>query len=152
KEVKLVTQAKAWEIREYTWSPDSKWVAYARPEEEGLGKVWVYSVETGKSAEATDGWYASGQPCLSGDGKYRFFVSNRDFNPLYSRTEWNHAYQDLARVYLVTLAKDTESPFKPKSDEVTTAAKPEPKGKDEPKKEPAAIKVDLDGLKDRVLQ
>ncbi len=29
-----VDQAKLFEIREYAWSPDSKWIAYSRPEEE----------------------------------------------------------------------------------------------------------------------
>jgi tricorn protease len=160
KKVTQLAQAKAWEITDYAWSPDSKWVAYARPEVEGMAKVYLYSVEQAKSFEASDGWYEASQPAFSGDGKYLFFVSNRDFNPTYSRTEWNHAYQDVQRIYLVTLAKDTPSPFKPKSDEVgDLSKKDEPKKddkkdepkKDEPKKEPPVVKVDTDGLKDRVL-
>ena len=156
REVKPVAQARAWEIREYAWSPDSKWIAYAKPEEEGLGKLYLYALEQGKSFEATDGWYAASQPVFSRDGKYLFFVSNRDFNPVYSRTEFNHIYQDMARIYLITLAKDTPSPFKPKSDEVGGPAEP-PKGKEEKKepeakkKEPVAVKVDIEGLKDRVV-
>ena len=47
-----------------------------------------------------------GTASVSPDGKYLFFVSNRDFNPTYSWTEWNHIYRDMSRVYLVTLAKD----------------------------------------------
>lgn len=49
---------------------------------------------------------------FSGDGKFLFFVSCVDFNPIYSQTEWNHAYRDMARVYVVPLAKDTPSPFR----------------------------------------
>ena len=74
---------------------------------------------------------------------------SRDFNPIYGQTEFNHTYQDMARIYFVTLAKDTPSPFKPKSDEVgdeaRRTARPA-KGKEEPKREDAPIKVDLDGL------
>jgi tricorn protease len=158
KAVKQVTQARAWEIREYSWSPDSKWIAYAKPEEEGLGKMYLYSVAQGKNVEATDGWYAASQPVFSADGKYLFFVSNRDFNPLYSGTEFNHIYQDMARIYLIALAGDTASPFTPKSDEVTDGAKAEPakpkeEGKNgrEVKKEAVIVKVDPDGLKDRVV-
>ena len=91
-------------------------------------------------------------PCFSGDGKYLFFVSNRDFNPIYSSTEWNHAYQDMARIYFITLNKDVANPFKPKSDE-TAAAAEKPKA-DEPKKdpkEPIKLKIDLDGIKDRIM-
>jgi tricorn protease len=38
-----------------------------------------------------------------------------------SDIELEHIYKDLERVYLIALAKDTESPFKPKSDEVQIA-------------------------------
>jgi tricorn protease len=144
KAVKLVHQAKVWEVRDAVWSPDSRWLAYAQQEEQGLSRVYLYSVEQGKSYAVTDGWYGSAGPAFSGDGKYLFFISSRDFNPTYSDTEWNHAYKDMQRVYLVTLAKETPSPFRPRNDET-----PEPP-KDEKKDGP--IKVDTDGIQDRVLQ
>ncbi len=148
KQVTLVTQAKRWEIHDTAWSPDSKWIAYGRQELDSMMKVWLYSVEKKKSYEVTDGWQASGLPCFSGDGKYLFFVSARDFNPIYSQTEFNHAYQDMARVYFVTLAKETKSPFEPKSDEVGEKPAAPPAA---PAPGPVTVKVDIDGLKDRVL-
>ena len=53
----------------------------------------------------------------STDGKLLFFISSRTFNPTYGATEWNHVYNDMENIYFVTLAKDTKSPFAPKSDE-----------------------------------
>jgi tricorn protease len=159
REVKPVARASAWEIRSYTWSPDSQWIAYARDEEDSMARVYLYSVKAGKRYPVTSGWYESGSPAFSGDGKYLFFVSNRDFNPVFSRTEWNHAYQDMARIYFVTLSKDTPSPFQPKSDEVGKGAPPkkEPaKAKDEKKEEkkpaPPILKVDADDLTERTLR
>jgi tricorn protease len=146
KAVKTLAQAPVWEIRDAVWSPDSRWVAWSQEEHEGLTRVYLHSLETGKAQAVTDGWYASVLPCFSGDGKYLFFVSRRDFNPIYSETEFDHAYRDMARIYLVTLAKDTPSPFRPKSDEVGEQAKPEEKPKD------VNVKVDLEGLPARVLQ
>ena len=147
KKVTQVTQAKAWEIRSYAWSPDSKWIAWAQDEIDSMDKVYLHSVDQNKAWEVTDGWYNSGQPAFSSDGKYLFFVSQRDFNPIYSNTEWNHAYQDMSRIYFVTLAKDVPNPFKPKQDEVN-----EPAPAPAPKLELGApIKVDVDGLKDRIL-
>jgi tricorn protease len=146
KQVTPVAQSKRGEIRAYGWSPDSKWVTYARPEVDSLEKVWLYSVEQKQNFEVTDGWQDSGRPCFSGDGKYLFFVSERDFNPIYSQTEFNHAYLDLAKIYFVTLAKETKSPFEPKSDEVgDKPAAPAPAAG------PVTVKIDLDGLKERVL-
>jgi tricorn protease len=146
KKITVVHQAKVWEIHDAVWSPDSKWIAWSQDEQEGLDRVWLYSVEQQKTVPVTDGWYTSTTPAFSGDGKYLFFVSNRDFTPIYSNTEWNHAYRDMARIYFAVLAKDTPSPFKPKSDE---SGEMPPKA-EEPKKE-VAVKIDLDGLNDRIL-
>ncbi len=151
KKVTLVAQAKAWEIRDYSWSPDSQWVAYSRPEVDGPSRIYLYALTGAKTVEVTDHWYAASQPVFSHDGKYLFFVSNRDFNPLYSRTEWNYAYQDMARIYMVTLAKDTPSPFRPKSDEVGEAKAEPPKPSANGKKESVSVKVDVDGLAERIV-
>jgi tricorn protease len=156
KVVKKAGESKVWEIKNTSWSPDSKWLAYDKAEESGMPRVYLYSLEQDKSFPVTDGWFESTKPVFSGDGKYLFFVSNRDFNPLYSETEWNHAYVDMAKPYFVTLAKDTPSPFAPKSDEVTAAkdadSKEEKKDeKKDVKKKDVAVKVDTDGLVDRLL-
>jgi len=167
-----VCKCEKWEFSEYAWSPDSQWIVYAKPEVASMGKIYLYSLKDQTSHELTDGWYSSSSPIFSSDGRFIFFVSERDFNPIYSSTEWNHAYQDMSRVYLITLSKSTESPFKPESDEVeikadedeeekTEAAKQEqpesksdgekPADKDQKKKSgPEPIKVDLQGIRDRI--
>lgn len=154
KTIKDVANSEVWEITEFDWSPDSKWITFGQQEKESMSRVYLYSLDSGKSTAVTDGWYSAGTPTFSSDGKYLFFTSSRDFNPIYSETEWNHAYLDMSKVYLVTLSASTDSPFKPKSDEVSIApaVKPEAK-KDEPKKDakPTEVKVDLDGIMGRVL-
>jgi tricorn protease len=153
-----VDKATAWEITSYNWSQDSKWIAYDRPEEEMMSKIYLYSLNQNKPMPVTDGWYDSGDPSFSQDGKYLFIVSNRSFNPTYSQTEWNHAYLDMSKIYLITLAKETKSPFAPKSDEVsikdTTASSKNDKDKKENK--PAAVskdvKVDFDGIANRIVE
>ncbi|HYA49441.1 MAG TPA: peptidase S41, partial [Burkholderiales bacterium] len=37
------------------WSPDSKWLAYEKTLPSFMGAIWLYSVETGKSVQVTDG-------------------------------------------------------------------------------------------------
>ena len=155
-----VCKCDKWEFSEYAWSPDSQWIVYAKPEVASMSKVYLYSLKDQTAHELTDGWYDSSNPVFSSDGRFVFFVSDRDFDPIYSRTEWNHAYQDMSRIYLITLAKATESPFKPQSDEVEVKPAEEKKAEDEAKKpeakdekkkaEPEPIKVDLDGIKDRI--
>ncbi len=118
KAVTRVAQSEAWEIRDFTWAPDSQWLAYTLPEPRRFPNIYLYSLAEQRTIQVTDGWFDVGQPEFSSDGKCLFFVSDRTFNPTYGATEWNHIYQDMERIYLVTLAADTPSPFAPKSDEV----------------------------------
>ncbi|MFO7445872.1 MAG: PDZ domain-containing protein [Ignavibacteriaceae bacterium] len=153
KNVTEVAEATAFEIREYSWSPDSKWITYTRPEADVMAKIYLYSLENASTHDATDGWYDSSNPVFSSDGKYLFFVSERTFTPTYGHTEWNHIYQDMGKIYLITLAKDTKSPFEPKSDEVKIAEeKTKDEKKDEEKEKSDKVKVDPDGLTSRILE
>jgi len=154
KKVTQIAQAKSWEIRDYVWSPDSKWIAYTLPQGSAVSKIMVYNLDNKETNAATDDWYNASSPAFSTDGKYLFFISSRDFNPIYSRTEWNHAYQDMDKIYFVTLEKSTPSPFAPTNDEVTiTEEKSDKKEekKDEKKEEELIVKIDFDGILDRVL-
>ncbi len=153
-----VEQSKVGEFYSYVFSPDSKWIAFCRPVTTGMNPLCLYNLESKQTREVTDEWYGTSSPAFSENGKYLFFVSDRDFNPIYSHVEWNYAYQDMHRVYMVTLTRDTPSPFAPVNDEVTvktedTAAKEEPKtpSGDKPGTEKKDIIVDFDGIGQRVI-
>ncbi|TSA26613.1 MAG: protease [Bacteroidetes bacterium] len=151
KEVMVVTETKEFEYRDYVWSPDSKWIAYTQPAQRGESKIFLYELASKKSVPITDGWYDVGDPAFSSDGKYLFFTSNRDFNPIYSWTEWNHAYDDMSKIYFVTLAKSTPSPFAYENDEVTVKEQETRNTKDGKTKEGTSeklvdVRVDLEGI------
>lgn len=147
---------------DYNWSPDSKWITYTKSEK-SMTKIRLYEVATGNITEVTEGWYNSNSPDFSSDGKYLIFTSARDFHPIYSQTEWNYAYQDMSRIYLATLAKDTPSPFAPENDVVKIKNKKteESTGKEKSKKnskkeslsekKDVSIKVDVDGISGRII-
>ena len=139
KEVTLVAQSQAWEIRDFAWAPDSQWIAYTQPEPRRFPNIYIYSLASKQSVQVTDGWFNVGGPVFSSDGKSLFFVSDRTFKPEYGRTEWNHIYTDMQRIYLITLAKETKSPFAPKSDEVKL--KEEHKDAAKPKDTPPDVKA-----------
>ncbi len=175
KTVTQVDQDKIGEIESYDWSPDSQWIAWARPEENDILKVYLFSLADHKQSAVTDDWYSSGGVRFSDDGKYLLFSSARDFKPTFGEQEFETVYRDMDRVYLVTLSKETPSPLAPKSDEVGNAEKKKPKEKDKatagdtkpdakkspneeknddkkpaPKK-PVIVKVDRDNLQDRIV-
>src|SRR5207302_1975182 len=47
------------EIRDCSWSPDSKWIAYSKPEPGAPLQIYLYSLDQRKIFEATDSWYSS---------------------------------------------------------------------------------------------
>jgi len=162
KTVKIIAESETWEIRSYNWSPDNRWVTFTMPSRNTVSKVMIYDTKTGGLNQVTDNWYDAGSPVFSADGKYLFFTSSRDFNPIYSWTEWNHSYRDMSKIYFVTLQKSTPSPFEPKNDEVTVTVKDDKSDtskdkkskksdKEEPKEETLAVSIDFDGIEGRVL-
>lgn len=118
KEITKVQKSIIWEIHDYDWSPDSKWIAFSDQDAARVSQIYLYSFEQKKSFVVTTEWYDSYSPVFSNDGKYLFFVSNRDFSPIYSNTEWNIAYRDMSRIYFLTLRDNLKSPFALQNDEV----------------------------------
>ena len=59
KAITLVAEATAFEFSDYAWSPDSRWIAYAKPEEESMTRVYLYSLGTSQTIALTDGWFSS---------------------------------------------------------------------------------------------
>ena len=153
KKVTLITRNKLWEITQFNWSPDSKWIAYAQQEMNHTTAIYLYNLDTKKSTQITEDWFASSAPVFSDNGKYLFFVSSRDFNPIYSNTEWNHAYIDMSKIYFLTLAKDTKSPLAPTDDEIESEPST-PKKTDDSKTQTTTtvkpVKIDLDGISQRI--
>lgn len=146
-------------IRAYNWSPDSKWITFNNPTDNQYSKISVYNLDAKQVSDITDNWYDSGSPAFSDDGKYIVFVSERDFNPIYSQTEWNHAYKNMDRVYMAILTKDTPSPFAPENDTVKVESEKKEEAETSKKEETdnekktkvKSVKIDFDGLSNRII-
>src|SRR5262249_98449 len=151
RKVTEVTRSKYWEVRDAAWSPDSKWIAYSEQQPNGLSQVFLYSLEQGKGQRITEGRYSSSAPAFSADGNNFFRGSARDFNPITSDAGWNHASRDMPRIHLVRLAKTTPSPLRPRDEDEEDKDK-KPPAKPDTKKPPPEVKVDLDGIEERILQ
>lgn len=142
----LLTEPRG-EFSSVECSADSRWLTYTRPQDNQMSVVYVYDMVSGKEYPVTEKWYNSDSPRFSEDGKYLIFNSDRDFNPIYSRIEWDYAYTNLSASYIVMLAKDTPSPMLPKDGPAAT-----PKEKTDKEDGPAEVKVDPDGLFSRIVK
>jgi tricorn protease len=155
----LIDQGKYNDITDYTWSPDSKWVAYAKQEENTNNAISLYSLADKKITPVTTSFNSSSAPTFDPGGKYLFFLSQRDYNEVLGNFDFEFSNPKADRVYLVTLRADLPSPFAPKSDEAgkkadDSNAKDQDKSADKDKKEleDAAknFRIDLEGIQNRV--
>ena len=139
------------DIGSYSWSPDSRWIAYTKPNEARFSEIWLYSVGDGKATRLTSGMTSDNEPVFDPKGRYLYFTSNRDFNLTFSAFEFNYIYTDPTRVFVGVLSADGPALFLPQSDE-EKAKMPAPEEKKEEKKkdEPVTVKVDFAGFESRV--
>ncbi|MFZ0760596.1 MAG: S41 family peptidase [Candidatus Sulfotelmatobacter sp.] len=112
------------EIVNYSWSPDSKWIAYDKQLQSGLSVVYLYSTVDKKITPVTGDLVNSNSPVFDPEGNYLYFLSDRDYNEVLGNFDFEFANPKTTRPYLVTLRADAPSPFPALSDE--TAIKPEP--------------------------
>jgi len=118
------------------WSPDSKWLAYTKQLRSSLRAAFVYSLDSGKATQVTDGMSDVLYPNFDKNGKYLYFTASTDMG---LSTGWldmtSEAHPITRNVYVIVLRKDLPSPIPPESDEEKAA---------EESKEPKKAGVDLD--------
>lgn len=146
----LITQPQG-EIWSVSFSPDNKWIATTRSGENEMSVIYLHNLATGKEYPVTEKWYDSSSPVFSKDGKYLFFVSDRDLNPIYSRVEWNYAYGSMGAVYMTMLSSDTPSPLLIKP--ADNAEQPKEKGQEGKAEEnTVTVRIDPEGLAARIVK
>ena len=125
KKLVQIDQGKYADLTDYRWSPDSNWVAYSKTTENHKGVIYLYGLADRKMSAVTTNANDSSGPYFDPEGKYLYFLSNRDFNEVLGVYDIEFANPKAARVYIATLRADEPSPFPVLSDEVTIAQAPD---------------------------
>lgn len=166
----LVADERNGQVTDYAWSPCSSWLAFSLSQPTGNFALYIWGAHDGQARKVTAGFWGEHGPVWDPEGKYLWFMSERDYVPQISQIEWNFAANRMTGIFALALRKDVANPFAPLSDEVNKddakadegGAAKEPAGdaKDKnkskaPEKDKEAnpkepIKIDFDGLADRV--
>ena len=120
KEKKPVTvdRGRYGEIQNYSWSPDSNWLAYDKNLDTGYSVVYLYGLADHKITAVTSTLNKSYAAVFDPDKRYLYFLSDRDYNEVVGNVDFEFANPKTTRVYVVTLTADEPSPFPALSDEV----------------------------------
>ena len=127
-----------WEIADYAWSPDSKWIAYSFVQANRNSQIFLFNIETGKKVPVTGDFYDNLYPSFDADGKYLYYVSSRNFDLLMDFYEDNHVMATPQQVMAVELRDGEKPPF------ASGGGVPEDK-----KAEPVPFRIDAEGLAKR---
>jgi tricorn protease len=155
------------------WSPDSRWLAFADVGDNTNARIMIHGLEDRSLQAATSARVHSTSPAWSADGKWLYFLSDRDFVSLVG-SPWGKLQPDpylarKTRLYLVSLSgKEMRSPFL-RDDEIARAAK-EAAGESDDEHdteggktdddaaagedddaEPPVVEIEFDGIMNRVM-
>ena len=168
-EMRVLDKSEYSRIGGTTWSPDGKWIAYSFPVTETTSSIKICNVETGETTYVTKPEFRDFAPAWDPDGKYLYFLSHREFDPVGDALQFELSFPIATRPLLVTLQKDLPNPFIPATpspeedkdkekkengDEDSEENSEEKDGeskekKDKKKQEP--INIELDGIQERVV-
>lgn len=151
----------------FTWSPDSQWIAYAKPLLNRLSAIFLYQLADRTSHQVTDGMSDAVYPAFDASGKYLYFAASTDVGPA------AHDWGDLSALnrpvtrslYLAVLDQSLPSPLAPESDEEPGADGPakadEPRASekksdakdptDKPETPTVVVKIDLPNVGQRIV-
>ncbi|MEP6783598.1 MAG: PDZ domain-containing protein, partial [Acidobacteriota bacterium] len=134
-----------------TWSPDSKWVAFATRLNTLYRAIVVANVETGEKQQITDGLADAMFPVWDASGKYLWFLASTDFG---LASQWldmtSYGREETFELYLAVLKKSDPSPLLPESDEDPGVGT---RSDDADKKAavPVSVQIDFDRIAQRIL-
>ncbi len=139
------------QLLDYTWSPDSAWIAYSMTGDGGLRSIRIWNAAENRTRTVPNGIFDESNPVWDPDGNFLYFLSSREYAPQLSTIEFNYAGARNEGIFALALRKDVKNPFPPEDDTVTFTDTKESKP-EEKKSGPVSVKIDFDGLADRVVR
>jgi tricorn protease len=126
-----------WEISDYNWSPDSKWICYSFVNYNKNNSIYLYSLDQNKKYAITDDFFDNLNPVFDANGKYLYYLSSRNFDVQMDFYEDNHVIETPQEVMAVQLQSGCQPPF---LESVTESDS----------KESNEFRIDIDGIQNRI--
>ena len=150
--VRVLDTCPSHRIEDLAFSPDGRFVAYVWWPAHGTSIIRIVKVRSGRVHDVTSPLRLDKSPAWDPEGKYLFFISTRDFNPVYDALQFDLSFPQASRPFVATLANDVPSPFVPKPKPVhhDHHDRDRERSNGKPRK-PEDVEIDFDEIAGRVL-
>lgn len=147
-------------ITDFSWSPRGGYLAFTMSVAARVNSIFVWDAAEDRLHQVGGEMFDEHTPAWDPGGDYLYFLSDREFSPQISTTEWNFATNRQTGIFALALRKDAPHPFPPESDEPELASESEEpseeaaetEGKAESADEKGPLQIDFEGLAERVAQ
>jgi tricorn protease len=117
KKDKRIAQSVTGDFNDLSWSGDSHWLAYVESATNQFSEIKIFNVDSGAIQTITSDRYNSYNPIWSSDGKWLYFLSDRNLKttiggPWGPRQPEPH-FDRTVKVYELALVTGQRSPFLP---------------------------------------
>lgn len=135
REVRQIADEPRGRIDDYRWSPRGGYLAFTVSVASRMNSVFIWESATGTVRQVGGDRFNEYNPAWDPKGEYLYFLSDREYSPLISTTEWNFATNRQTGIFALALRNDTEHPFPPESDEAEVSDAEGEESEDEAKSE-----------------
>lgn len=149
--VRVIDTSPARRITDVTFSPDGRYLAYVWWPAQGTSIIRVAKVKSGKVHDVTAPLRVDHSPAWDPEGKYLYFISTRDFHPVYDALQFDLSFPQAQRPFVVTLRADVPSPFVPLPKPIHRESHEHEAEGDKKQDKPEHVDIDFDGITGRVL-
>ena len=119
---RTIDRSPASHVRDLAFSPDGRWIAYScavPPDAMSTANadtaiVRIAKMKSGAVHDVTPLLRVDRGPAWDPEGNYLYFISTRDFNPVYDALQFDLSFPQASRPFVVTLRDDVPNPFVPK--------------------------------------
>jgi tricorn protease len=157
--VRLIDKSPAARVHDLAFSPDGRWLAYCLAVKTDPGAtasadtaiIRIAKVKSGAVHDVTPLLRDDHSPAWDPEGNYLYFISTRDFNPVYDALQFDLSFPQASRPFLVTLRPDVPSPFVPKPAPLHKHHHPDDDEREKDDDKPVRIDIDFEGITGRIL-
>ena len=167
--INVIDNSKYFHFFQFSWSPCGQYLAYSKATSHTKKSLHLYDFRTDKSRTLIDSVIEDTCPTFSPDGEFLYFIGIRRLHPIYNETHFDLSFPFANEVFSINLQEDLPSPMDmylefdneednddDESNEEDGKKQKNKKGKvqskDDDKSKNDTIKIDWNGIENRILR